>query len=274
MVFNLHMANLVGAMERNNYRADFDAQSHLTEFYSNPSSPTDVYSNFMVTNLHQFFHSVPLPQTELKVLEYGCGPVIANVISASLYASSVVLAEYTPQSRALIEQWLKRDETFFFDWSPHFKYIVQTLEGRSEAEAKEREETLRQKIKAVVPCNLTQDPPLPKEHTGPYDILISCLVIDVTATSIEEYEDQWKKFSLLVKKGGYLLIVVGTSSTDEKFCFDHYTLKGKNFNVLLPSQQYLFSLLKKFGFSIDNTAEHPSDIPTSTFNFISAKKII
>ena len=83
-----------------------------------------------------------------------------------------------------------------------------------------------------------------------------------------------EKIVIACKKGGYLLTVVGTSSTHEKFCFDHYTLKGKNFNVLLPSQQYLFSLLKKFGFSIDNTAEHPSDIPTSTFNFISAKKVI
>ena len=91
--------NLVGSMERNNYKADFDAQGRLMEFYSNPSSPTDVYSNFMVTNLHQFFHSVPLAQTELKVVDYGCGPVIANVISASLYASSAVLAEYTPQSQ-------------------------------------------------------------------------------------------------------------------------------------------------------------------------------
>ena len=140
-------------MERNDYKADFDPIWHLTEKYSDPSSPTNLFTGFIHDNLHKFFHSVPLPQAELKLLDFGCGPVIANVISASQYVSDIVLAEYTPQGRVLLEQWLKRDPSFTFDWSPHFKYIVQTLEGRSEAEVKEREESLCQKIKAIVQCS-------------------------------------------------------------------------------------------------------------------------
>ena len=44
-----------------------------------------------------------------------------------------------------------------FNWTPHFKYIVQTLEGKTESEAKEREKELRQKLENAIPCNIKQD---------------------------------------------------------------------------------------------------------------------
>ena len=261
-------------MERNDYKADFDPMVHLTEKYSDPSSPTDFFSGFIHDNLHKFFHSVPLPQAELKLLDFGCGPVIANVISASQYVSDIVLAEYTPQSRILLEKWLKQDSSFTFDWSPHFKYIVQTLEGRSEDKVKEREESLRQKIKAIVPCDITQDPPIPHEYAGPYDILICSLVIDATSTSVNEYEEQLKRLSALIKRGGYLLFVGGTTPNDKEFSYSFYMANERRFNVLLLSPQFLLSMLEKIGFSIIGTKDHPYKdfYITKTFTFVSAQK--
>ena len=63
------------------------------------------------------------------------------------------MAEYTPQSRILLEQWIKEGVMEKFDWTPHLIHIVQTLEGKTENEAKEREKELRQKLKNVIPCN-------------------------------------------------------------------------------------------------------------------------
>ena len=40
------------------------------------------------------------------MLDYGCGPVIANVISAAGIGSDIILAEYTEKSRQAIQQWL------------------------------------------------------------------------------------------------------------------------------------------------------------------------
>ena len=34
-------------MERNDYKADFDPIVHLTEWYSDPSSPTDLFSGLL-----------------------------------------------------------------------------------------------------------------------------------------------------------------------------------------------------------------------------------
>ena len=254
--------------------AEFTSQNYL-EFYSNSSSSADIFLLTLYSAVfHQFFHSVPLPQAELKLLDYGCGPVIANVISASQYVSDIVLAEYTPQGRVLLEKWLKRDPSFTFDWSPHFKYIVQMLEGRSEDEVKEREESLRQKIKAIVPCDITQDPPIPQEYAGPYDILICSLVIDVTATNVDEYEEQLRRLSALVKPGGYMLTVTDTTPTDEEFVNDYYMAKEQRFNLFVLSPQNLISLIEKVGFSPIDTINYPKKEADATFTFVSARKII
>ena len=82
------------------------------------------------------------------MLEFGAGPVIAYVISASLYASEIVLSEYIETNRKLLQMWLDRDPNAL-NWSPFFEYVVQELEGKSKEEAAKREEELRQVIKAV-----------------------------------------------------------------------------------------------------------------------------
>ena len=58
------------------------------------------------------------------------------------------------------------------DWTAYFKYnIIEDLEGKTEKEAKERETQLHKAIEAVVPCDITQDPPLPLEYA--YNNIIS-----------------------------------------------------------------------------------------------------
>ena len=48
-----------------------------------------------------------------------------------------------------------------------------TLEGKSQNEAIEREECLRSITRAVVPCDVTQDPPIVAEgFGGPYDAVM------------------------------------------------------------------------------------------------------
>ena len=254
------------------YKTDFVPLAYLDD-YSNPSSPESFLSNFLYNNLHQFFHSVPLPQTELKLLDFGCGPVIANVISASQYVSDIVQAEYTPQGRVLLEQWLKRDPSFTFDWSPHFKYIVQTLEGRSEAEVKEREESLRQKIKAIVPCDITQDPPISQEYAGPYDILVCCCVLGGTAKTLHDYEEQLKRLYSLIKPGGYLLFAVPTAPIENESCNHFYLIDKKKFTVFWLSVRRLSPLLEEIGFTVIDTKSKDNPIlEGAKITFFSAKK--
>ena len=62
--------------------------------------------------------------------DYGCEPVVANVISAAKVATEIVFAEYTEEGRSAVKQWLKEDPNAF-DWSPYFEYVTKTLEDGS-----------------------------------------------------------------------------------------------------------------------------------------------
>ena len=141
----------------------------------------------------------------LKVLDLGCGPVIANVISAAEFASEIVLAEYTELNRKEITKWLDRDLDAH-DWTPFFTYIVTEVEGRSSEEIAVREEKLRSAIKAVVPCDLTKDPIVSSEYMQEYDVVQAFLSLDPASSSKEEYLSILKRIRLLVKPGGTFIL--------------------------------------------------------------------
>ena len=68
-----------------------------------------------------------------------------------------------------------------------FKHVVVTLEGKDPGKAIEREGRLRSITKAVVPCDITQDPPIAEGFGGPYDVIMCILSIEAGCHD-EEYK--------------------------------------------------------------------------------------
>ncbi len=173
--------------------------------------------------------------------------MIANVISSATLASEIVLAEYTEKGREAIRRWLDRDPTSF-NWGPYFEYVVQTLEGKSSpADVKEREERVRSVVKAVVSCDITQDPPIENGYEGPYDILISCLCLETACKTKQEYEEEVCRIWRLIKPGGVFLLYSTESETD---CnqLRPYEVGGKTFYDLPLSKAFVLETLEKMGF--------------------------
>ena len=52
-----------------------------------------------VYDFYKSLDTTRLGSEGLRVLDLGCGPVIANVISAAEFASEIILAEYTELNR-------------------------------------------------------------------------------------------------------------------------------------------------------------------------------
>ena len=130
------------------FSREFDVDTYLSVGYN----PGNIIYEFTLQELHEPFQSQPdaaCTGAEFRVLDYGCGPVIANIISAARVASEIVLAEYTEQGRTAVRSWLDSNPNSF-NWSPFHKYVVQTLEGGSADAAEEREKRLRSIVKAVV----------------------------------------------------------------------------------------------------------------------------
>ena len=140
------------------YHQKFDPQVYLQR-YADINGP-DQIRLFALKHLHEFYQSCKPTEAKLKILDISTGPVIAYTISAAPYASEIVLSEYTDSNRKELLQWLQSDPKAH-DWTPFLKHVVADLEGKSEEEVPVRPELMHKVIKAVVPCDVNHNPPIP-----------------------------------------------------------------------------------------------------------------
>ena len=228
----------------NDFQGKFDPDVYLSLYYKGPG--LFGLTDFSFQSVHEFFSSEKFDKDKpIKVLEYSCGPVISNVIEAAGFNSEIVLAAYTEQSRTAIQQWIDRDPSAW-DWSPYFKFIIETLEGKDEIEVQNREESLRKAIKAVVPCDITKDPPIAKGFEGPYDVLMSMLAFESGCTSRADYRAAIQKITPLLKIGGYFLIHTTIRNHDG---LGFYHVGPTKFIDVCLSLQFVLSTLEESGFT-------------------------
>ena len=240
--------------ERNDFQTRFNPQDYLSSYYATPGTPENAISDFSVKNVHKAFcrliseeQKVSSQSDKIRVLDYGCGPSICYTISAAGIpnVSEIVLAEYTVRNREAVQQWLDKDPSGF-DWSPYFKYVVQTLEGKAEEQVTEREERMRRLVK-VVPCDITLDPPIEKGYEGPYDIVLSSLCLESSCENVDEYRAGVAKLSSLLKPGGLLLICSTEKQQEEKPSY--YLVGSQYFYDLKFSYDDVVSSIKEAGLS-------------------------
>ena len=172
--------------------------------------------DFPLTGLHRFFtqkHSTS-KGAPLKVLDYGCGPVLAYDISAAGANAETVLAEYGEKCRNALQDWLNHSPSAW-DWTLYIKHVVCDLEGKDETEVQKRDENLQKAIKAVVPCDITQDSPIAEGYEGPYNVVMSMLCIENGCLMRNEYEAAMQRLATLVKKGRNLLLYSSVRNREE-----------------------------------------------------------
>ena len=160
---------------------------------------------FGLQQLHEFYTSYTTTEAKLKILDIGSGPTIAYAISAAPYTAEIVLSEYTEANRAAILQWLNNDPDAF-DWTPVIKHVVTDLEGKSEEEVPVRAELLRKVIKAVVPCDVTRDPPIPPQYVDEYDIVTEFMCLVSGCALREDYVAALVRLHALLKPGGKIVL--------------------------------------------------------------------
>ena len=237
------------------YHDAFEPSAYLERYYNNTAGRVQ----HTLRCYHDAFQTLP---NDLKVLDYGSGPVILSAISAATKACEIVLSDYADENRKTLRQWLDGDSAAF-DWSPHFDFVVRELEGKGTRDVKERQERLRKLVKAVVHCDLSQDPPIERGYDQLYDVVTSSLVMESAASNDEEYVSNASRLGKLVKPGGSVLIY----GVENKI--GYYTVGDCKFPNVHATAEFALKALKDAGFT-DLTVDKfsPDDDPNKIFRFI------
>ena len=235
------------------YKKVFDVGEFIATFYS------DVYHCYHETalkRLHEVYRCSEGAESGLKILEIGCGPVIAYQISAAPFASEIVMADLVQPCRDAVQLWLDKSPNTH-DWTPFFRYVVQTLEGKGEEEVARREEQLRKAVKAVIYCNALEDPPVPAGYEGPYDVVLESSLIGAVCKTEAGITAVLVRLSKLLKPGGMFLskiyLIEGASSSTHPYPGGGTTLA--NLNI---SEEMMRTAFTQVGFSDITVVRSPA----------------
>ena len=241
------------------YDSPSTADDYLYTRYSNIAAKERV--QFQLDCLHDLFQQ--FSTRELRVLDYGCGPVVQHSISAAAYASEIVFCDISSSCREEIQKWLRKDPDAF-NWSPHFDYVVKNLEGKGEKEAREREELLRKKTNGVVFCDVLADNPMQPGFEGPYDVIIEVDCIQTACNKPTDYKVAIQNAFKLLRPGGIFTQRGVNFSVDEERAV--YTVGDKEMNMLSVTASHATSVMEEVGFSNINVATCPRD-PSNTASY-------
>ena len=181
------------------YHNRFDPKAYLNYY-------NEVEKNeFSLRCLHEFWSK--MARRNARVLDFGGGPVIHDLISAAPSAEEIIFAEYSEENRKEVATWREKSPDAH-DWSPYFKFVVQRFEGKGSDEALIREAELRKKIIHILPCDIALEDPVKWPSTwtsqlGSFDVVTTSLCIEAAVKSETEYRDVIAKLKSYLKPGGY-----------------------------------------------------------------------
>ena len=94
-------------VQRDNFKEKFDPRVYLKQRYDKPPDASDNHRGCFLLNIHEELQKISARTTQqdkVTVLDYGCGPVICNIISVAGLSrvSEIILAEYTQRSQEML----------------------------------------------------------------------------------------------------------------------------------------------------------------------------
>ena len=198
----------------------FDADAYLRDFFN----PGKIQLSAKLPLLVKFF--AQFEDGSIEMLDAGGGPSFIPLITSARKTSRYVHADYAQSNRTAVERWWKKDPNGF-DWRENIRYVLK-LEGSSgtDEEVREREELMRRVLSGVVPCDVLSDQVMPPGLEGPYGVVTCLSCLDCVCTSLQSLRAAIGRLSLLVKRGGYLILQVTTVrenhsiSEEEQKCVD------------------------------------------------------
>lgn len=203
------------------YHSHFDPKFYLETFYKCFKKEGDETGSPFIRAFHEFWSNFNAPADmrarNIRYLEYGGGPSIANLVFACPKVDHIVFSEYTEANREAVKSWIAGDPDAH-DWTPIFQLAVLELEKGSSVLLTEKEklyqvqnrvDELKRKLKSVVPCDVFKSSivELDSDDVGkPFDVVSTSLCLESCVTSEAHYKTIVAELSKLIKPNGYLFM--------------------------------------------------------------------
>ena len=197
--------------EENSYSKDFDSKLYLQLFYTSVEGSLDEKgaTSFHLNQVLDFYrrYNSKWDINAARLLEFGGGPSITGLISAAPYFKQIVFSAHTESERKEVEMW-KFEKDGAHDWSNHFKFVANELEGiAGDAVWQDREKLLRQCITSIIGCDIFQDYPLSIKQ-DPFEVIYTSLCLEAACITYTEYKAAVRKLVTLIKLGGFLVMLI------------------------------------------------------------------
>ena len=224
--------------------AEFNCKEYLSSFYpsvkrGNPHEES--ITDFRRKQMYGFYakYNSKWNNKTARLLEFGGGPVIVNLISAVPYVDQITFSAFAESERKEIELWKNKEEGAH-DWSSHFQAVVNEVEQIAGDDPwREREELLRKRITNIIPCDILCDDPLLIKQE-PFEIISTSLCLEAACSTYAEYKKAVKKLVSLLKPGGFLVMF---SVERETF----YMFGGKKWSAVYLTLEQVKEALSEAG---------------------------
>ena len=229
--------------------APFDPRAYLREYYTHLGNENRALLHF----LDEAYARIFTEMSAARMLEFGGGPTIYQLISAAKYAISIDFSEYLDANLNEVQLWLRDAHGQFF-WDSFIRYVLDREGAHPHPGAvAQRRQLIRSKIERLIYCDATKSDPLGSEFRSPYDIVSVNFVLESITTEMAEWNVFVDHVAPLVRPQGYLLMcaIMGASA---------YRVGQLYFPAVPISPEIIETKLKQQHFSIILThsieAEH------------------
>jgi len=201
-------------------------------------------------------------------LEFGGGPTLFSSFLLAQYVDSIHFTDYTPSNLKAVEDWINQVE-HAHDWTDLFESIMQEYQqqasesiyllfhlvfgahflqsGEKTANLLDWEQRLRCALKrgGLSQCGDINDSYCPvldgESNINQNDIILSSLCLEDACLTHNTYKATIKRFSALLKPGGFIFLTHGRNQT-------FYSVIGKHFFALSINEASAREALEQAGF--------------------------
>lgn len=182
--------------------AQFHAQMYLCEYYSRVGAENRALLEF----LRRAYATIFARLGSARLLEFGGGPTIYQLISAAQFPVAIDFSDYLGENLAEVRAWLD-DEPSQFGWDEFVRYAL-ACEQRPAGPAaiERRKQLLRSRVRQLLRCDAKSATPLGSPPPAPYDIVSINFVLESITQDRAEWHSLLDHVVPLVGPRGYLLM--------------------------------------------------------------------